>query len=181
MWTHSKDGAILTMGSHTFILFWLIKTSVSVKTYESFQVFIYAFHPEDLFTFFFFSLKSFLFLFLLLCFLYFSNFPSHVVFFMLQHVFSSLCTIICLDKKVTVKSHIKSIKISIAPRNMFSGACPTTAYLDWSCESAGGGQMYFVIKLLSNGIPKLINRSQNEWAAQKHKTINNKNLAVAAQ
>ena len=40
-------GTIFSAYSHTFILFWLRKTSVSVKMYQlSFHVLICAFHPE---------------------------------------------------------------------------------------------------------------------------------------
>ena len=60
-----SPGTIFTVCSHTFIFFWLRKTSVSVRTYHlSFHVFICAFYlaisP-------FFHSNNFLFLFLFLC------------------------------------------------------------------------------------------------------------------
>ena len=64
-----SQGALFTVFSHTFIFFWLQKTSVSVKMYQlTFRVlfwFIWAFHPE-ISSFFG---KNFLFLFLFSCFL----------------------------------------------------------------------------------------------------------------
>ena len=44
---HREGGAIFSVCSHTFILFWLRKTSVSIETYQlSFHMFICASHPE---------------------------------------------------------------------------------------------------------------------------------------
>ena len=41
-------GAIFTVWSHTFFLFWLRKTSVIVETFQlNFRVFMCAFHPEN--------------------------------------------------------------------------------------------------------------------------------------
>ena len=47
MWTHGKGGAIFTMCSHTFTLFWSKKTSVIVEICQlSFHVFVCAFPPK---------------------------------------------------------------------------------------------------------------------------------------
>jgi len=69
MWSHSKDGIM----QHTFMLFWLRKTSVSVKTSSlSFHVLFYlCLSSRDLFIFPLLLLIS--------CYLYFNTFVFYVV------------------------------------------------------------------------------------------------------
>ena len=77
-----------TVHSHTFILFWLTKTSMSVETHQlSFHVLFLCLSSKDLhfFFFFFFSIKSFLFLFLFLHCPYSGTFPFHVVSLVFIH------------------------------------------------------------------------------------------------
>ena len=66
----------LYCGSHTFIFFWLRKTSVSIKMYQlSFCVCISVFHLKTLH---FFS-KGFHFLFLFLCYPFLGIFSFHII------------------------------------------------------------------------------------------------------
>ena len=68
-------GAIFTGFSHEFILFWMRRTSLSVKTYQiSSHVFICESYSEIIFIG-----KSFPNLFLYLCYPYFGTFRFHVV------------------------------------------------------------------------------------------------------
>ena len=71
VWEHTLKMALLC--SHIFTLFWSRKTSVIIKTFQlNFHVFKWTFHPEIYSIFG----KSFPFLFLFLCYPYFSTFLS---------------------------------------------------------------------------------------------------------
>ena len=82
MWTHNKDDvtrdAIFVMCSHTFTLFWLRKTSVTVKiSWFSFRVFACTFLPEISSIF-----VSFPFPFLYFVLFILRYFPFHVVWYL---------------------------------------------------------------------------------------------------
>ena len=100
-WNHMIMWWHLSVCSHIFILFWLRKTSVTVETYQlSFHVFIFPFiwRPICFFG------KSFLFLFLILCYLHLATLPFLVISSVSLHAFFFLLW--CF-----INVHIKIVKV----------------------------------------------------------------------
>ena len=115
MWTHGKDGTIFIMYSHTFILFWLRKTSMGVGTYQS------SFHVFTCASFF---SKSFSFLFLFFCYPYICILRFHVAYthpraHMHAHIYIYIYIYVILPDLYVIQLLLVFIRKSLSFKNAY--------------------------------------------------------------